>query len=562
MPRWLRRYGAVCLVYALATWLTGAAFMGDTDDYVDSAVAYFGGTDYRFWEFGHLFWRPAGWLLTRVWMPLTRVFVGEDLRLNVTLTFLVLNWLAGLLAAVALCALLRTRCRREWVVCVVTVAFVFTNGFLNYAQTGCSYVPGLAFLTLGLYFLARDPRGPAGATWRTAALAGASLALSVCLWFLYVWALPGVLLAPVILRGLGRRERRLVWQTALVGALVGAAAYLAVIVHLRIDTLAELRAWISPQGAPDIKGVSRMLFGFARSLIYMGNDGAMLKRYLISDPFNPVSLADILRLSLWKFALFYAALAAALLSLARADEGRRVLGLFAASAAPVVGFAIVFLGGDLERYFPLYPVLFLALACALCEPRAPRPLKGVALLFLAVMALTNARASSNFVLGREQERIAARVDGLRPLLKPQSRVYAVNWQDELVNFKRSFPFHPANRDRNLRLNALVTPSSPWLPRWRSDFASDALAVWREGGDVWVSTRALSPRPRLEWNWVEGDDKRISWADINAFVSQLDLGQTVSGEDGFVLVEPTARNEQLLRGAAEEGTREKVSGGGK
>jgi hypothetical protein len=300
------------------------------------------------------------------------------------------------------------------------------------------------------------------------------------------------------------------------------------------------------------RGLLRMLFGFARSLIYMGNDGAMLKRYLIKDPFNPVTLADILRLSLWKCALFYAALAATLFNLARSAPGRRVLSLFAACAVPVIGFATVFLGGDLERYFPLYPVLFLAFACALCDARAMRPLKYVALLFIAVMVLTNARASSNFVLGREQERIAARVEGLRPLLKPQSRVYAVNWQDELVNFKRSFPFHPANRDRNLRLNAVVTPSSPWLPRWRTDFAADTLSVWRDGGDVWVSTRALSPRPRLDWNWVEGDDRRISWADIHEFFYRLDLGPPVSGEDGFVLVEQTPRNEQLLRGFAEEG----------
>src|ERR687884_662432 len=130
LPRRLRSYGPVCLVYAVATWLTGAAFMGDTDDYVDSAVSYFNGIDYRFWEFGHLFWRPAGWLFARLLMPLTRVFVGEDLRL------------------------------------------IFTNGFLNYAQTGCSYVPGLAFLTLGLYFLARDAGELNDSTWRTSALAG------------------------------------------------------------------------------------------------------------------------------------------------------------------------------------------------------------------------------------------------------------------------------------------------------------------------------------------------------------------------------------------------------
>lgn len=555
--RALRAYGPVCVVYLLATWLTNAAFMGDTDDYVDSAVAYFGGTDYRFWEFGHLFWRPLGWLLTRAWLPLTERFVGTDIRLNVTLTFLILNWLSGLLCVVALCALLRRVCERAWIVNVVTVAFIFTNGFLNYAQTGCSYVPGLAFLILGLYFLARDSHQSGRSTWRNAVPAGMSLAVSVCLWFLYAWAIPAALLAPLFLSGFDKRQRRLVWQATLVGALFGGVAYLAVILHLRIGSLAELRAWIAPQGAPDIKGVSRMLFGFARSLIYMGNDGAMLKRYLIQDPFNSVSLADVFRLSLWKFVLFYLFLAATLGNLLRSGKGRRVLGFFVASGVPVIGFAIVFLGGDLERYFPIYPALFLVLACSLCDERALRPLKIVSLVFVAAMIVTNARASATFVLERQQEQSAARVVGLRPLLKPQSRVYAVNWQDELINFKRSFPFHPFNRDGQLRLNAVVTPSSPWLPRWRSDFAAETLNVWQAGGDVWLSKRALHPRPRVEWNWVEGDDRRISWTHLHQFFSQLELGQTASGDDGFVRIEHTPRNEQTLRGFVEAEKRENV-----
>jgi hypothetical protein len=582
--RWPRRYGPAVAAYLLATWATGAAFMGDTDDYVDSAVARFNGTDYRFWEFGHLFWRPLGWLLTRLWLPATSRFAGGDLRLNVTLTFIIINFAAGLLAVVALRAALARVGAREWAANVCAVAFVFTNGFLNYAQTGCSYVPGLAFLTLGLYFLARDADansphgdtadlsrdalGPADAapggrgagegarrggrsTRRTALLAGASFAVSVCLWFLYVWAMPAALAAPLFLAGAGRRSRRLVFQTTLVCAIIGAVAYGAVLVHLHIASVAQLRAWVSPQGAPDIKGVSRMLFGFARSFVYMGNDGAALKRFMVHDPFNPVSLAGVVRLSLWKFLLFYLALAGVVFNLARARRGRMILALFVFNAAFVLGFAAVFLGGDLERYFPLYPFLFAALAVSLSSPRASRVLNFVALAFVAVLVVSDARASSNGALAGQQRRSAARVEELRPLLSERSRVYAVNWQDELINFRRSFPFHPLNRGGVLRLDAVVTPGSPWLPRWRESFAAETFKVWGAGGDVWVSKRAWAERPRADWNWVEGDDRRVSWTDIHDFFSRLDAGRAVGGEDGFALIARTPKNEQLLRGFVDQ-----------
>lgn len=587
--RWPRRYGLVVAAYLIATWLTGAAFMGDTDDYVDSAVARFNGTDYRFWEFGHLFWRPLGWLVTRLWLPVTSRFVGSDLRLNVTLTFIIINFLAGLLAVVALRATLARVGAREWASNVCTVAFLFTNGFLNYTQTGCSYVPGLAFLTLGLYFLARDAdsnnsderarhsddsghhsndRGQrsdgdasiARSTRRTAVLAGTSFAVSVCLWFLYVWAMPAALAAPLFLAGAGRRSRRLVFQTTLVCAAIGAVAYGAALAHLHITSVAALRAWVSPQGAPDIKGVSRMLFGFARSFVYMGNDGAALKRYMIHDPFNAVSLAGVVRLSLWKFVLFYLALAGVVFNLARARRGRAILALFLVNAAFVLGFAAAFLGGDLERYFPLYPFLFVALALALSSARSARVSRlfnFIALAFVAVLVVSDARASSNGALAEQQQRSAARVAELRPLLKAQSRVYTVNWQDELINFRRSFPFHPFNHGGELRLDAVVTPGSPWLARWRESFAEQTLKVWGEGGDVWVSRRAWAARPRAEWNWVEGDDRRVSWTDIHDFFSRLDTGQSVGGEDGFALIARTAKNELTLRGFVDQKEGESV-----
>lgn len=93
----------------------------------------------------------------------------------------------------------------------------------------------------------------------------------------------------------------------------------------------------------------------------------------MDDPYNPVPLGDLLRFSLWKLALFYAALAALVVQLARSPMGRRALALLAVCGAPVLGFAVFWQGGDIERYLPLYPMLFLALAIGVRAPLPWRP---------------------------------------------------------------------------------------------------------------------------------------------------------------------------------------------
>jgi len=288
-----------------------------------------------------------------------------------------------------------------------------------------------------------------------------------------------------------------------------------------------------------------MVFGFARSFIFMGNDGMLFKRYLLKDPFNSVTLFDLLRLSLWKLGLFYLVLAAICVSLLRSSMGRRVLVLLAVGAIPILLFAIMFDGGAIERYFPLYPVIFFALALSCCAAKPLPGLKYLVIIFAAAVILANASAMAKPVQDREQEASASRIDALLPVLKPHSRIMTVNWQDDLVNFGRSFPLHPINRRGDLQIGALVTPGTTYAQRWREDFATNALKAWRDGGDVWVSRRALSSSPLPDWNWAEGDVENVSWKDFAPFFAQLETGESIGGDDGFFRVLPTPKNQEFL-----------------
>lgn len=548
--KWLGLFGPALAVYLFATLVTDAFFMADTADYVDSIAAFDDGADYKFWEFGHLLWRPLGWVAFYLAKPLAALFVDNDRRAGIALVLVAINWLAGLWCVLLLVSLLKHVTARRWLINLVVVSFIFAQGFLNFAQTGSSYIPGLAFLLLGLNLSMRSGERKE-TSWRLSLATGLALSLAVLFWFPYVWAVPGAIAAPLLLSGFDRRQIRFTIETAIAFALLTGVAYAAVLGALGIYSLAGLKAWIADSShGNQVRGATRMVFGLARSFINMGNDGMLFKRFLVRDPFNAVSSWDLLKLSLWKLLLFYLFIASIVVGLWRMKNGWRALMMVALGCVPIILFAIFFDGGAVERYLPLYPFIFLGVALLLESERVWRPLKYMALAFIVVAVVVNTRALSKMASERQQAEAAARIEALLPVLKPKSVVYVANWQDDLMNFSRSFPFHPVNRHGPFEMDALVTPGTAQAAEWREDFAARVQRVWAAGGDVWVSRRVLTERPRPEWNWVEGDERNVSWSDFRRFFSELEEGESRGGEDGFMLVARTPKNEQVLGQLAE------------
>jgi len=544
------------VAYILATWLTGARIMGDTLYYVDSILRVReGGQSFSFWEplgnysffeFGHLLWRPAGYLIYALCEPLAHYFGGADGRVRVTLVLVWVNWLAGVSCVLLLQGLLCRLRVRGWAMVATVVGFICAYGFLNFTQSGSSYVPALAFLLLGMYLHARAGEWAGGErVWPAAVLAGLALACSAGFWFLFVWAIPAALAVPLLFYGDDRRRRVLAVATAFSCGASLFALYAAVILAgLHITDVATLKAWIasSSHGLVSNRGVPQVIFGFARSFIEMGNDNIIFKRFLLRDPYNPVSMFDLFRLSLWKLALFYLTLLAVTCALLRArGQGRRVLVLWALGCIPVLTFAMLWQGTPVERYLPLFPYLFLASAYALHLSAPARWLRPAVFAFLAASIFANVGALSLPLLKRKPEAATARTRELVPLLKPRSVVVEVS--EELKDLQWEFPFHPLNRV--MRVYSAVSLGAASTAGWREDFARLSLSVWNEAGDVWLSARLLQARPRAESYWVEGSDPRVKWADVHAFFAQLDQGRAIGDGDGFVLVARNPRNEQLL-----------------
>lgn len=531
--------------------------MADSGGYVVSILAYAGNeeyvsenpvvADYRsqnsFWDFGHLLWRPLGLLLFRVFTPLSSLVIGTDRGDNVRILLMWVNYLAGLFSAVLLYALVHRLTGRRWLAVVVSGFLIFSHGFLNFAQGASSYVAGLVFIFAALYLLLKDKDGPSPLA---AIGAGLACAAAVSVWALYVLVIPGVILAPLVLFGPGQRIKASILRASASFLLATAIAFGIVMAAAGVNSPSEVREFIAASShGIHTSGLARMVFGFPRSFIHMGSDGILFKRFLLDDPFNPVRAIDLVRLSLWKLALFYLAFGAVVVGLL-VSRSRRMLLWLSIAALPMVVFAINFDGGAIERYIPIYPAIFVALAWLLSDRQVPRFFKVLPVIFFGFAVLVNSIAMARPLLERQKHTTEERISAVIPQLKPNSWVVTSHLQDDLVNFQISFPFEPVNRHNSYFVYPLLVLNSDQAGRWREEFARTTLEAWNEGGDAWISMRLFSPKPEAAWNWVEGDDPRVRWEHLHKFFSQFETGTVAGGADGFVRLEKSEKNEQILR----------------
>jgi hypothetical protein len=534
----------VLLGYALLMLVTRTLDQGDTSVYGDDLVDWLRGRPTTLWEFGHPIWRPlAAVVLSVVHSDSTRVTDGVLFEEAVR----VLTWLSILGGALAV-TLFRAWLARigvpRWTAVATTIAFAAASAFLGYAQTGSSYVPGVAMLLLGLWALAGDERRSDG---RTIAVASIGFALAVLFWFPLVLAVPGAALSTIILRGDSARRRRVALSVCVVSGLLTILAYGPIAALAGVRSVADFRGWMveSQHGIRGIGGLQRAVVGFGRSLVSMDRLGLVAKRYLIHDPYNPTTVADVARAGLFRLVALYALLGAMIIVLALRPAGRRALGFLVATAIPVVGLALKWQGGDLERYLAMFPALFLAIAVVVSTLAARTQTAAAVAVALLLVAL-NVPAISRAKRDEQCTTLTARLlsvprDGDRPTV-----MFTPHELDEISTFRNRCPDAPLLKSASPpQAFGLVMANNEQAARWRNELAIRAERAWARGGHVWISRRAFVPSPPANWRWAEGDDPRLHWKEFPAYFANLDVGPAVGGADGFVEVLPTPRTREAV-----------------
>lgn len=297
----------------------------------------------------------------------------------------------------------------------------------------------------------------------------------------------------------------------------------------------------SQYGKSQTRGYLRVITGMPRSFFWLGDNGVLWKRLLFQGGLGAhgLSFARLIIQMAWKLLAVYGFLSLLILELVR-RTGRSVLVVLFVAAGPILLFAIVlFEAGPPERYLPVFPMLFLCVAHLL--GRALRSFASVgALCFLIAMLFANSHALSRLGLNSRWFLTEGRITALTQQSSPEDLLVLVSFQDDICRMEEERPFDPLAR-RVPRIYVAAELQSQRTRTWPSDIAKVALETWENGDRVWVSKRLLALHPKLEWNWIEGDDARIHWGDFPAYFSRLQGIADYGGEDGFILVGRTPAN---------------------
>jgi hypothetical protein len=531
-------------LFVISMALTEPPFAGDSIIYVNQIAAVRDGTapQATLWEFGHILWRPVAYALSGLFVSFIPNAIAWTPWLKIMSGMILMNLLGGLLATVLIYAFSLRFSGSVVAAIVASVLWVWGDAVLAYSQTGAPYIVAVAILLAGLWWQAGErPGNVAGPAFL--------FGLTALFWFPFAVAIPAASCAARFLAFPGSTRRKMSWPECLLSAVisgavvlagVGAAAWLA-----GVRSEPELVAWAvsAGHGMQQNRRWIRAVSGFPRLLIDPGPDGVYLKRFVLHDPYYPVSAIGVLRHSLWKVGVFYA-FAASLALLVWQSAARRSSVLLAiAAAAGIFAAVVVFEPSSPERLLPVLPFFLIALSAAWnSQWRWAAALRVAIGGFAALLVILNLPA---FEWGHSAEHRQAEIqlEEFRQHAKPQDLMLVATMFEPTVRLMLN-PFEPINRDGAIHCAWILDPIRKDAADWRRKAADEILANWQSGNDVWVTTAALAERPDASSQWVEGDNPAVHWREVPAFFNGLefDPGTSVSG---FERLLPSPGNRERL-----------------
>ena len=553
---------ALTLAYVLLCLVTKPNAWGDdTGVYAPQIVRHSQGLlkPAHFWDFGHLLWRPTGYLLWQLGKPWWSRRAGFDERQQVFNALQLPNLLSGYMVALASFGIAWRVSRSIIAGALVSAAFLAWNPNLACFQTGMAYIPGLALQLAGFYLLLGNSRSQRSR--RRAWIGGTLLALSVCVWLPYLFGIPCVFLLawlwdrtnPVWKSGESKTRLRWLGQAATVFVLVGLCIYAVGTWQAGIRSPGQFIDWALDAGHGYHQGnrLLRTATGLPRGMLDLGDTGLAFKRYLLHDPYARVGVVDLLRTGLWKMVLFYIGVFSLIWTLMDDRDSRPVLITLLAGGCLGVFFSISLnYAGQQERWMPFFVGLLPATAYVF---RSYRTFRLSALPFAILLVTT---CVTDFIKYRSvtspdgKDPRFERLLALEPLLVPNSMIGILSGADEVNTAAGEHPFHRLGRLATKDVYIVTEPSSALSPYWPRRFAGRGLETWLNNGDVWISKRLIAEAPLIAWGWAEGDDPNLVWRNISAYFRACVVDGDEGGADGFVRIERTPENLMRLNGTVQ------------
>ena len=516
-----RSRGGVVLLAALVCTLivvlaTSPENTGDAVDYARDAAGAPSVMTLSLYEPGHLFWRPTGVLLREaIGSPSTkdpaairdtqrrfsRISVVASVVVSAAIGLLVLGGVGSLAAALA-----------------AVVMTALGASIINFGQAGAPYIPGLALVCLALLLGTGGGQRP---SLPRAIVAGCLLAAGVLLWLPFVLVVPAVLVAALLSPGETRYRVRATIAATMACGLIGVSVYLGIASLRGVRSPLAFMQWIGASAHGIARpGLSRVIIGLPRSFVHMGNDGREVRRYLLADPLNPVTSAQVATLHLWpKLVLFYLVLAVVARFALRRPQGRKLLLALGVAVVPVVWLGAAWSGGEEERYLALYPFIIPLVIWAAWTAAAERQrLVPAAVGALALLWLSNVIAFNPWATRARSAAAQARLGCVAPILDARSVIIVPHQSDPLVTFTRD-RLDERPRSVGTSVNYLLPPNTIRGLSWNATLDSLVARALGSGGRVWIPAYALDSIPPRSSGWVEGG-QAVKWSQIREAFSAL------------------------------------------
>jgi hypothetical protein len=544
------------LLFAGAAAVTEPPFYGDTEVYAHQVEQVRAGIlpATALWEFGHILWRPAGYVLAPVFFTAVPDGAAWNRKTKIIYGLKWINLLCAAAAALMIYDLGRRILLRPGLALLPVLLFVSGDAVLAYSQTGSSYVVALGFLIAGIWwqmvcreFTLVNIVGP-----------GILLGLAACFWFPFVLAVPAAACSRKLIPLRDAKRTVIEWRQVFVIAGVATGVVMAVTltgaVLGGVGSLHDFLAWAGSsrhEWSQNRRWV-RAISGCSRLLIDLGSDGVSLKRFVFKDPYNPMGFFALVRDSLWKIAIFYGFAGCVGLLAWGTAQSRRTLGLLLTALLPTLIFAVfLFEPSSPERFLPVLPFLLLALCAGWDSPGRTAPILRAAVIAFAIVlpAINWPTFAGSF--SPEIRRVHTQIADFRAHAQPRDVLVAVSAYEPLFEALVN-PLDPIRRPGDISAHALINVSGSEATQWRSRFARLALDSWREGREVWIVKSAMADRPESRSLWVEGDNPAVHWPDVPQFLRTLEFdGQTPSA-DGFVKLRRSAAVLERLDGLIPNG----------
>ncbi|MCC6931873.1 MAG: hypothetical protein IT292_01270 [Deltaproteobacteria bacterium] len=528
-------YGGIYYVVIPREW-------GDSGAYLADVFAYLHSVDGRLLEFGHLFWRFLIMLLMfGVYGTELRQFSENEILVNGANLIGEVNFIAGALCLLVFSRLLQLVGYKTFQICIGLAALLFFWPFLNHSRTASPYVFALMFLLLGELSWVKSELTPGiKLFYAYATIAVLCFSLAVSFWFPYILTLPFCLFLPRAFFDTKNKSVKKEFILGAICALVITLFYFLAIYFSQIRSWPALVSWFteSQHGKLFHGGFTKLIFGYANAHIYLGDYGKLVKRYLISDSYNPVTLADCLNFSLIRLISVYLfSFTAAIVCWYRE---RRLALVALLGVIPNILFAIYFDAGSAERYLALIIIEALVFGKLVSLSSTGKAKLIISLVVAAYGVATIFTLSGKYWLESQDRFIAVQF-----LAKEGDVLIVLNYTDPLSSIYKGFLQMPGDSTKNLKVYSVIRSGSSEAASWKRSLANKLQAAWGENHNIWVSRRLLNLKPEAYYGWVEGEDDQISWVHLSRLFSAFEYDSGSDGADGFYLLKNSDPNRRWL-----------------